>query len=87
MTSPSVQGHGGSFTALPSNHVSDDLLAAYAAGTLSEAESLLVATHAALCPTCRAAISEFEAVGASLLERARAGFDGCRCIGFSLGAP
>lgn len=68
MTSPSVQGHGGSFTALPGSHVTDDLLAAYAAGTLSEAESLLVATHAALCPICRAAISEFEAVGASLLE-------------------
>lgn len=68
MTSPSVQGHGGSYTALPSNHVSDDLLAAYAAGTLSEAESLLIATHSALCPICRSAISEFEAVGASLLE-------------------
>lgn len=68
MTSPSVHGHGGSFSALPHNHVTDDLLAAYAAGTLSEAQSLLVATHAALCPICRAAISEFEAVGASLLE-------------------
>lgn len=68
MTSPSLQGQGGSYLPLPGNHVTDDLLAAYAAGTLSEAESLLVATHAALCPLCRAAINEFEAVGASLLD-------------------
>ena len=68
MTSASVHGHGGSSAALPNNHVSDDLLAAYAAGTLSEAESLVVATHSALCPDCRSAIAEFEAVGASFLE-------------------
>ncbi len=68
MTSPSIQGHGGAFTAMPSNHISDELLAAYAAGTLSEAESLVVATHAALCPLCRDAIEQYEAVGASLIE-------------------
>lgn len=68
MTSPSTQNHGGSMIQLPTNHVSDELLASYAAGTLSEAESLIVATHAALCPLCRDAIAQFEAVGASLLD-------------------
>ncbi|WP_282604926.1 ChrR family anti-sigma-E factor [Pelagibius sp. Alg239-R121] len=68
MTSPSIHGRDGSNDTLPTNHVTDELLAAYAAGNLSEAQSLLVATHSALCPECRAAIAEFEAVGASFLE-------------------
>ncbi len=68
MTSASPHGHGGAMRALPANHVTDELLAAYAAGTLSEAESLIVATHSALCPLCRDAIAAFEAVGANLLD-------------------
>ncbi|MEQ9143045.1 MAG: ChrR family anti-sigma-E factor [Parvibaculaceae bacterium] len=50
------------------HHISDDLLIAYAAGSLPEAWSLLVATHLALCPDCRHAAEEAEAVGATLLD-------------------
>ena len=35
-------------------HVSNDILLSYSSGTLDEASSLLVATHLALCPHCRA---------------------------------
>ena len=35
-------------------HLSDDLLLRYSAGTLDESSSLLVASHLALCPHCRA---------------------------------
>jgi len=49
-------------------HVSDDLLLSYAAGTLDEASSLLVATHLALCPHCRARNAAADAVGGQLLE-------------------
>lgn len=52
---------------MPTHHVSDDLLLAYAAGSCSEAESLLVATHLTLCPACREQESDFEALGGALL--------------------
>ncbi|MFC0243115.1 ChrR family anti-sigma-E factor [Rhodopseudomonas telluris] len=50
------------------HHIGDDLLLSYAAGTLDEASSLLVATHLALCPHCRARSAAAEAVGGELLE-------------------
>jgi putative transcriptional regulator len=49
-------------------HISDDLLLGYSAGTLDEASSLLVATHLALCPHCRARNASADAVGGYLLE-------------------
>jgi putative transcriptional regulator len=49
-------------------HFSDALLLGYAAGTLDEASSLLVATHLALCPHCRARNASADAVGGYLLE-------------------
>lgn len=49
-------------------HIGDDLLLSYAAGTLDEASSLLVATHLALCPHCRARNASADAVGGYLLE-------------------
>ena len=49
-------------------HVSDDLLLSYAAGTLDEASGLLVATHLALCPHCRARNAAADALGGHLLE-------------------
>ena len=55
---------------MPTHHVSDDLLLAYAAGTATEAESLLVASHLTLCPQCRNRVAELEAIGGSLLESA-----------------
>lgn len=50
------------------HHIGDDLLLAYAAGGLGEAWSLVVATHLALCPTCRDTVQAAEAVGGHLLE-------------------
>ena len=50
------------------HHINDDLLVAYAAGSLSESWSLLVASHLALCPTCRKALEAAETMGAQLLE-------------------
>ncbi|MBS29164.1 MAG: transcriptional regulator [Alphaproteobacteria bacterium] len=49
------------------HHPSEDILLAYAAGDLPESWSLLVATHIALCPVCRADVSTAEAIGGSLL--------------------
>lgn len=53
---------------LPSHHPGDTLLMDYAGGGLGEAGSLVVATHLALCPGCRHAVEELEAVGGALLE-------------------
>lgn len=52
----------------PSHHVHDELLMDYASGATSEPESLLIATHLAYCPTCRAAVRRMEDVGGALLE-------------------
>lgn len=52
------------------HHPSDDLLLAYAAGSLSESLSLMVATHSALCPRCRREIERAEAIGAALVDEA-----------------
>ena len=51
------------------HHVSDRLLMAYAAGTLPEAFSLVLATHLSLCDDCRARLGEYEALGGQVLER------------------
>lgn len=50
------------------HHVSDELLLAYAAGTLEEGWRLAVATHLALCPECRKRLSLMEHAGGQLLE-------------------
>lgn len=52
------------------HHLSDELLIAYAAGTLPEAFSLVVATHISMCDTCRAALAAHEAVGGALVDAA-----------------
>lgn len=50
------------------HHPSDEFLLDYATGALAEAWSLAVATHLALCPDCRRAVTELEALGGSLLD-------------------
>jgi putative transcriptional regulator len=45
------------------HHLTTPLLMGYAAGTLPEAFSLVVATHVSLCDECRAALAAFDAVG------------------------
>lgn len=54
------------------HHLSDQLLMGYAAGSLPEAFSLVVATHVSLCDDCRARLTAFEAVGGAVLEEDRA---------------
>lgn len=51
----------------PHHHPDPDLLLAYAAGTLNEGVSLVLATHLALCPRCRAEVARLEEVGGALL--------------------
>ncbi|MBY0509363.1 MAG: ChrR family anti-sigma-E factor [Rhodospirillaceae bacterium] len=53
---------------LPNHHIDEDMLLAYAAGTLGEAASVLTAAHLSLCPHCRAGVAAAEAVGGALLE-------------------
>ena len=52
---------------LPVHHPADDQLMAYATGEMGEAQSLLVATHLALCPACRRQVSDYEALGGQLV--------------------
>lgn len=50
------------------HHLSDQLLMAYSAGDLSEAFSLVVATHLSMCDDCRARSEAFDAVGGAVIE-------------------
>lgn len=50
------------------HHPGEELLAAYAAGSLDEATSLAMATHLTLCPICRAGYDDFEAIGGALVS-------------------
>lgn len=50
------------------HHLSDELLASYATGSLAEGWSIAVATHLALCPACRSRLKQFEQIGGELLE-------------------
>lgn len=50
----------------PTFHPDPEVLLAYAAGGLDEASSVLVATHLALCPRCRAEAGRLDAIGGAL---------------------
>ena len=50
------------------HHIGEDTLLAYASGSADEATALLVATHVTLCPGCRGALADAEAIGGALLE-------------------
>jgi putative transcriptional regulator len=51
------------------HHISDELLLDYAAGNLSEGWSLAVATHLALCPSCRRTLEAMEGAAGALLDK------------------
>lgn len=51
------------------HHPKDTTLAEFAAGTLDEGRSLVLATHIAMCPHCRGFVSALEEVGGALLDR------------------
>jgi putative transcriptional regulator len=53
---------------MPVHHLSDELLLDHAAGSLPEPVALLVATHLALCPSCREHETSLEAIGGALLD-------------------
>ncbi|GEO85298.1 MULTISPECIES: ChrR family anti-sigma-E factor [Alphaproteobacteria] len=50
------------------HHISDELLLAYATGTLAEGWSIAIATHLALCPSCRRRLDFMEHAGGEMLE-------------------
>ena len=50
------------------HHLDDSTLLAYAAGTLPQGMTLLVACHLHECPRCRQTLLQAEAVGGALLE-------------------
>jgi len=50
------------------HHIPENLMAAYAAGTLGHAFSVVVAAHVSLCLECRARLEAHEHVGGAVLE-------------------
>jgi len=52
----------------PSHHIDGDMLLAYAAGTLGQAASVVVAAHLSYCPHCRAGLAAAEALGGAFLD-------------------
>ena len=51
------------------HHLTDDILMAYAAGTLPEAFNLMVATHVSLCDECRAVVESYDTLGGEVLDQ------------------
>src|SRR3954468_1937046 len=52
------------------HHPGEEILAAFAAGTLDEPRSVVVAAHVALCSHCRRRMAGFEQLAGALIERA-----------------
>ena len=50
------------------HHIPENMLVAYAAGTLEHPFALVVAAHVSLCDECRARLGAHEAVGGAVLE-------------------
>jgi putative transcriptional regulator len=51
------------------NHPDPSTLMSYAAGSLTEALSVVVCAHVAMCPTCAREVRMLESVGGALMER------------------
>ncbi len=52
----------------PHHHLDHSTIVAYAAGTLDEAFSVVVASHVAMCPECRRSVREAEAYGGEFMD-------------------
>lgn len=65
---------------MPSFHPDEALLLDYAAGSADEPVALLLATHLALCPDCRAEVERLEALGGGLLDELEPVAIGERCL-------
>jgi putative transcriptional regulator len=50
------------------HHPKNETLAAFAAGTLDEGRSLVVAAHLAMCGACRGVVAAFEEAGGQMLD-------------------
>ena len=61
------------------HHIPDPMIAAYAAGSLPHAFSMVVASHLSYCRDCQAALGAHQAVGGALLE-------GADCVAMAQGA-
>ena len=53
---------------MPDFHPGQELLMDYATGALREPVALLIATHLAMCPACRAEVERLETMGGALFE-------------------
>ncbi|KPD12783.1 ChrR family anti-sigma-E factor [Phaeobacter sp. 11ANDIMAR09] len=51
------------------HHIPDDMMAAYAAGTLPHPFAMVVAAHVSLCADCRATLEAYHTLGGALLEQ------------------
>lgn len=51
------------------HHIPDAMIAAYAAGNLSHAFSMVVASHLSICRDCQAALGAHQSAGGALLEQ------------------
>jgi putative transcriptional regulator len=61
-------------------HATPDLLAGYAAGSLSEGMSLVVASHMTYCPGCRQRAARLEDVGGALFAEAEPVEPSAECL-------
>ena len=52
------------------HHIPDEILLAYAAGTLPQSHAVVVAAHVSMCDACRAALAAHHSVGGALIEEA-----------------
>jgi len=52
------------------HHPSDEILAAFVAGTLDEARSVVIAAHVSMCAECRRAVSIFEDLAGAMIDEA-----------------
>jgi putative transcriptional regulator len=53
----------------PAHHPSDEVLLGYAAGSVAGARALIVATHLAYCPECRAQVTAAENISGEIFDR------------------